>query len=238
MRKTSEVIARQIALELIDSGLPEGTMLANEQEMIDHFAVGRNTLREALRLLEAWGLVSIRTGRNGGPVVRHPQPRDLNTVLTMLLRFDGASIVDVFEARSALDPTMARLAADSVTEQQLAVLEDTVEQMLADPDDGERFRIENLRFNQTLAAACGNAAIRLILGALKSVTDTVIVAGMPYGPDRRKKVARNHARIIDALKLRDGLAAEQAMVAHMNDAREYWLGQREDELRAQAMPIL
>ena len=67
--KTSELIAREIILDITGRGLKEGDALPSEAQMLRHYEVGRASLREALRLLEVQGLVRIRTGARGGPVV-------------------------------------------------------------------------------------------------------------------------------------------------------------------------
>jgi DNA-binding FadR family transcriptional regulator len=85
----SEIVARQISQQFIADGLAEGTRLPPEKAMVDRYQVGRGTLREALRLLENRGVLSIKTGRDGGPVVRRPRPSDLGEAINLILRFDG-----------------------------------------------------------------------------------------------------------------------------------------------------
>jgi len=82
--KTSERIARDIASHIVDNKLAPGTMLPTEREMIESMGVGRTTLREALRLLETRGVLTIKSGPRGGPVVRRPRPSDLSEALTCI----------------------------------------------------------------------------------------------------------------------------------------------------------
>src|SRR3954463_16835351 len=72
--KACEVIARDLANYIVDNNLPEGAKLPVEKDMLETLGVGRTTLREALRLLETRGVLVIRAGPKGGPVVRHPVP--------------------------------------------------------------------------------------------------------------------------------------------------------------------
>src|ERR1700733_13663454 len=71
--KTSERIAHALASCIVDQGFSEGALLPTEREMVATFRVGRTTLREALRLLETRGVLTIRPGPQGGPVVRRPK---------------------------------------------------------------------------------------------------------------------------------------------------------------------
>src|ERR1700755_619918 len=75
--KRSEGIAHDIAEYIVDSNLPPGSMLPREKDMIETLGVGRTTLSEPLRILETRGVLTIRSGPGGGPIVRHPQPSDL-----------------------------------------------------------------------------------------------------------------------------------------------------------------
>src|SRR5437762_10728735 len=109
--KTSEVIARNLATRIAEGGLAPGSRLPVEREMVETLGVGRTTLREALRLLETRGVLTIRPGPRGGPAVRRPRPADLGAALTLILQFEQASLADIMEAREALRPMVARLAA-------------------------------------------------------------------------------------------------------------------------------
>src|SRR4051794_35691803 len=80
--KTSERVARELVDHIVDNDLQEGTMLPNEKQLVEIFEVGRTTVREALRLLETRGAITIRPGPRGGPVVRRPRPDDLREGLS------------------------------------------------------------------------------------------------------------------------------------------------------------
>jgi len=75
--KISETIARDILDDIVVRQLPPGTMLASEAVMLDRYGVGRASLREALRILEIHGLIKIKPGPRGGPVVAEVTSSDL-----------------------------------------------------------------------------------------------------------------------------------------------------------------
>src|SRR6202034_1454610 len=108
--------------------------------------VGRTTLREALRLLETRGVLTIRPGPGGGPIVRHPKPADLSESLTLILRFRHASLGEVRDARRALEPMIANLAAEEITEEEIAELQASVQWMLDHTHETDDvFMLENTR---------------------------------------------------------------------------------------------
>jgi DNA-binding FadR family transcriptional regulator len=219
--KISELVARELARRIIDERLEEGTMLPNERELIEIFHVGRTTLREALRLLETRGVITIRTGPRGGPIVRRPRPDDLSDVLTLTLQFEGAALADVLEARVVAEPAITRLAADRITDEELAELEEATEAMAAATGDGAAFVEQNIRFHRLIGEVAGSVALQVFLRSLESIVQSE-VSGIEYSPRQRKKFVEDHARIVEALRARDGDAAAAAMRDHLEAARQFW----------------
>jgi DNA-binding transcriptional MocR family regulator len=84
--KAAVLVAQQVVDEIIDRRLEPGEMLAQERDMIAQYGVGRATLREALRLLELEGALSIRPGPGGGPMVARPTPRHLASTFALVLQ--------------------------------------------------------------------------------------------------------------------------------------------------------
>lgn len=220
-RKTSELIARDLVNYIVGEDLVAGSMLPTEKDMVESFGVGRTTLREALRLLETRGVITIRSGPRGGPMVRRPDPADLSEALTLILQFEGASLSDVVDARQAIEPMVARLAASRITEEQIDELQRTVDAMLEDPDRHDVFQTENQLFHSLIARASGSAVLHVFNESVKTISDGVIV-GVDYTPNRHKAVALAHQRIIDALRSHDANEAEKMMQLHIDEAAEYW----------------
>ena len=109
--KISETIARDILDDIVVRKLPPGTMLASEAVMLDRYGVGRASLREALRILEIHGLIKIKPGPRGGPVVAEVTSSDLGRSATFYFHAVGATFADLLGARLAIEPLMAGLAA-------------------------------------------------------------------------------------------------------------------------------
>jgi DNA-binding FadR family transcriptional regulator len=193
--------------------------------MLATYQVGRGTLREALRLLESRGVITIRSGRDGGPFVRRPRPSDLGEALTLLLQFEAVPMTEVFGARQALEPLMARLAAQNMTDEVVAALEASITRMAANLDSSEIFREENLRFHGLVASTASSPVLKLFSGALESVADGLafgVVAG-EFTPEQRELSVKAHRRLVRAFRARSGDAAEKAMQVHLEQARESWL---------------
>ncbi|HEX3722016.1 MAG TPA: FadR/GntR family transcriptional regulator [Nitrolancea sp.] len=219
--KTSELIARELASYIVDQELPEGTALPPEREMIESFGIGRNTLREALRILETRGVITIRSGPGGGPVVRRPRPSDLGEALTLILQFERATFREIMAARAWLEPIVTTSAARHITKPVLASLREIDAAILEAADDVETFSSQNRRFHSLIAANCGNVVLRIFAETLISVGDGRSI-GISYPKAQILAIGHSHERILDALEAKDPEAAEAAMRAHLDEANTYW----------------
>ena len=219
--KTSELIARDLASYIVDEGLPEGTALPPEREMIESFGIGRNTLREALRILETRGVITIRSGPGGGPVVRRPRPSDLGEALTLILQFESATFREVGEARAWLEPIVAASAARAISKSAIAALREVNAAIADAPDDAEGMSRHNRRFHSIIAENCGNVVLQVFAETVIAVGDGRSV-GVTYPPAQTRAIAEAHERIIEALAAHDAKAAEEAMREHLNEANAYW----------------
>jgi DNA-binding FadR family transcriptional regulator len=219
--KRSELVARDLAAYIVDQDLPEGTALPPEREMVASLGVGRNTLREALRLLETRGVLTIRSGPGGGPIVRQPRPKDLAEALTLILQFEGASFSHVMDARTWLEPVVGRSAATRMKKADIVRLREANAKLAAATNDPDAFSLLNQRFHSIIAECCGNIVFQIFAETLLSIGDGRSI-GISYAPRQISAIANAHERIIDALAAKDPEATEQAIRAHMDEANAYW----------------
>src|SRR4051812_22558672 len=101
----------QIREAILTGGVPQGERLPNERDLAERFAVGRPTVREALRSLEALGIVEIRAGRAGGAFAARPSEATLGSALSTLVSLRGASAQELAEFRLGFEAETAWWAA-------------------------------------------------------------------------------------------------------------------------------
>ncbi|WP_239377544.1 FadR/GntR family transcriptional regulator [Frankia sp. Cj5] len=109
--KTSETVARDVVHDIIARGLQPGDGLPSEAAMLEQYSVSRESLREGLRLLEVQGLLSIRRGPGGGPVVGTVDPSNLGRISTLYFHLAGATYTELFEAWVLAECVLADRAA-------------------------------------------------------------------------------------------------------------------------------
>ncbi|OSY40804.1 GntR family transcriptional regulator [Pseudonocardia autotrophica] len=228
--KQSEIVARQIVAQILGDRLAEGTRLPTERAMLETYQVGRSTLREALRMLESRGILSIRTGRDGGPVVRRPRASDLGEAMTLILQFEGIEFAEVFAARQALEPILAGLAAEHAEHSELEELRGCVDRMASSLDESAVFHAENLRFHELVARAAGSPVLELISHAVEWVADGIAFGAVDAGFSQgaRQVALTWHERIHAAIAAGDAVAATAAMEGHLEDSREAWMSRYSD----------
>lgn len=217
--KRSEVIARDLAQYIVDSNLPAGAMLPREKDMIEQLGVGRTTLREALRILETRGVLTIRSGPGGGPVVRHPQPSDLTEALTLILQFKRATLTEVMDARIWLEPTAARMAASNITKAEIQRLRDINGEIRSNIDSDERIMLANQAFHNVITGATGNLVVQVFNETLMTVADSGI-DDVSHSKNTKRVTVDGHEKIIDALAAKDPDASEAAMREHVLEGKK------------------
>ena len=110
--KVSAVIAREIVRDIARQQLAPGTTLESESAMLRRYQVARASLREALRILETHGLIRIKPGPGGGPVVSNVTSAAFGRMATLFFQVQGIRFGELVEARLILEQVMARLAAE------------------------------------------------------------------------------------------------------------------------------
>jgi GntR family transcriptional repressor for pyruvate dehydrogenase complex len=213
-QKMAVAVAEAIAEDMFNRGVPPGSVLATEAQMIDQFQVGRATLREALRLLEAEGLIAVRAGPNGGAVVQQPSPDRLARLLSIMLVVSGTSLREVLEARQVLEPELARRAALNAVDEDIERLVDACERSADSSGNLRGFMEAMAEFHSALADASGNKALSAFWFAVRRVVE-VFESGVHHSPDSIDGALRAHRRIAEAIRKRDPEGAALAMTKHM-----------------------
>lgn len=215
-KKTALLVAYRLVGDIADRNLAPGTPLVTEREMLAEYGVARGTLREALRFLEMQGVITIKTGPGGGPVVSMPESRHLASLIALLLQFRNAQFRTVLDARLSLEPVLAAKAAEHATPEQLQELEQSVERMREHLDDSDFFLNENENFHELIAAASGNELFSLLISSLAWITDGTVL-GVEYRASQREHVCDEHRRIYQAVKAGRANQAANAMREHVED---------------------
>jgi len=198
--KAADTLAKNIAREIHRRGLRPGAKLLGEQKMVERYGVARGSLREALRYLELQGVLRIKSGPGGGPVIETPNGRHFASTLALMLQFVGARFRALVETRWVVEPGIAALAAARATPEDRAALRASLNTMRSALPDGPRFQEENRRFHDLLAFASGNPVVRFLLPALHWISAG---AAIEYSAEERGRIFRAMRQILVAIDAGD-----------------------------------
>ena len=214
--KVSEIIARQIVRDIASQCYPPGTMLPPEAVMLERFQVGRASLREALRIVEVYGLITIKPGPGGGPVVQDVTARQFARASTFYFHLHGATFRDLLEARRAVEPMMARLAASHADSEAIERLKVEVGDTRQAYEGGNlpEWRQHTSEFHALVASASGNHILDFFGLSLKELYSERLEHRV-VGKSDRPTVLAEHAAIANAIIRRRPAEAERLMAAHM-----------------------
>jgi GntR family transcriptional regulator, transcriptional repressor for pyruvate dehydrogenase complex len=214
--KIAQVLARDILDRIIREDLQPGAHLSAEAQMLEQYQVGRGTLREALRILEVNGLISIKPGPGGGPIVRGATTHDFGRMATLFFSARRITVRELVEARLILEPVTARLAAERRTDADLPLLERLAG--VHEPGGEEDYRDASVDFHTTIVRLAGNGVIELFALSLAEVFFARVHGTMlvPEGSGRRD-VLKVHGEIARAVADGDAATAEVLMREHMQE---------------------
>ncbi|SEG97119.1 DNA-binding transcriptional regulator, FadR family [Nonomuraea solani] len=208
--------------EAIESGaLAPGGRLPSERELMVQFSVSRSTVREALRVLQARGLVRSRPGDPNGAEVLPFTPAALHKSMTTLARVAELSLAELVQFRMVLDGSAILLAARLRTEEQLAEMSRAVEAMkAAAADDADGFGAADVAFHDAVARASGNKLIQVCTDVVRSIVLRLISDKIAGAPDREalmRRSVRHHEEVIAAVRAGDGPLAARLSKKAMYD---------------------
>jgi GntR family transcriptional regulator, transcriptional repressor for pyruvate dehydrogenase complex len=214
-QKTSMLVAQRIMRDVIRGGMKPGDSLPPERVMLETYSTGRGTLREALRLLEFQGVITLKPGPGGGPVLLSPDSSHLESTIVLLMELKAAPFRTIAEVRLALEPMISALAAERIEEGPLAELKQTIEQMADNLNDEYQFLEANKRFHDIISWSSGNSLFGYLVESLLGIMDGTVM-GIDYPAPRREAILKAHQDIYEAIANHDRVQAEQRMRDHID----------------------
>ncbi len=213
--KLPELLARRILRQITQPGMAPGERLPPEAQMLAELGAGRASLREALRILEIHGIIRIKAGPQGGPRVLELSASHFGQTATMYLQRAGATFEELLEARLVIEPVMARLAAERLTETNASRISKATRRgwdaIDAAADEWSQATEE---FHAIVAGASGNKVLDLHASSLISI-ERQRLGPMFVDRKHREEILRVHDRIADAILNGDGGAAEALVRKHI-----------------------
>jgi GntR family transcriptional regulator, transcriptional repressor for pyruvate dehydrogenase complex len=211
----AQTLATHLQSAIVRGDVAVGSSLPSERELMAQYRVSRTTVREALRVLGARGLIEVRRGRKGGSFISSGMSKSFVQSLDLFIQGHGIRFIDLVCAREAIEPAAAAQAALSRTEGQLEALGLRCADCERTFDDIEQFVEANLQWHLAVATASNNP---LFLAFLTSLWTALHVATdrTEFDVKTRKAVVGVHWQIFDAIRAGDPDAARRRMARHLS----------------------
>lgn len=218
VQKASDLLAARIREQILTGAFSEGRPLPNERDLAVETGLGRGTIREAFRILENQGLITIKTGRNGGAVVRRPGRSSVEESIETFIRGQQLRLEALLEARAAVEPAAARYAAMHRTVEdieRLKSIQADLETAVAGRDLPKYLRA-NVAWHLAVVHASHNELLIAFMTAIGEAVHAATEADNFNSDEVRKATLFAHERIIDAIVARDAEAAGRRMARHVD----------------------
>jgi DNA-binding FadR family transcriptional regulator len=212
--KVSELVARRIVEDIGRNRLEHGSKLESEASMLSRFKVGRASLREALRILEVYGLIAIKPGPGGGPIVQKLTTKEFARTSSFFFNIAGVTFRELVEARQVLEPALARMAAQNATDELILALKQNVELTWTTMGTGNEWVKTAKEFHALVSLCARNRVLDLYDESLMQLYHERRYEGTPF--PNRESVCVEHENIATAIRAHRGDEAQQLMANHMS----------------------
>jgi GntR family transcriptional repressor for pyruvate dehydrogenase complex len=231
--RIAEIVADELRRQIIDGELADGDVLPRQEVLVEQFNVSLVSLREALRILETEGLVSVRRGNRGGAIVHAPAKTSAAYMLGLLLQSESVVVADLGSALLELEPVCAALAAQRAdrADTVVAELKEINDTMRTHLEDGPQFTEIGRRFHDTVVHGCGNKTIIAVVGTLETLwtsheqqwADESAAMGTYPSLTKRRAVLNTHIKMAEMIEAGDVERARRVAARHLSDTQSHVL---------------
>ncbi|MGD9913219.1 MAG: FadR/GntR family transcriptional regulator [Rhizobiaceae bacterium] len=216
-----QVVSTELRRHIMAGSIAPGEPLPSEIELATRFGVNRSTIREGIRQLESDGLVR-REGRKR-LLVTIPDHADLTPRTTRALLMRSVTFIELWDVSRALEPLATRLAAQNITDEELAAIRQNFEQTVAAVENGRSPGELDLNFHTLVSEASHNNALLLAREPVGRLLYPAFEAMLPQLPQASERLIKAHREMIIGFERRDPDHAELWGARHIEDLRRGWL---------------
>jgi DNA-binding FadR family transcriptional regulator len=213
--RMSEAIVTQIRNLIRTNRLVPGDRLPSERELCEQFGVSRVTVREALRVLEAGGLIEIRVGARGGAFVTTPTSDQLSAGLADLINLASVTAFEVTEARIVFELGIIPMVVERATDEDIEDLRELTREHIAALKRGEYTMAMSAQFHNRVGACTHNAAIEMLVHSFHGPLLMSLREARTAAPVMGQRGTYEHRDFVEAIAKRNVEEATAIMRRHI-----------------------
>jgi GntR family transcriptional repressor for pyruvate dehydrogenase complex len=247
--KLAEIVAASLREDILTGRLKEGDSLPRQEHLFKEFRVSLPAVREAMRILETEGLISVRRGNVGGAIVHLPTPQRTAQLISMVLQTRGTTADDVSGALLHLEPICAGLCAARPDRLEAVVpkLRGVIDAQEAEFDEVAQYSPNARLFHEAVVANCGNETMIVVIGSLEAIWSahessvwgedgrgaSDLEPGSPLAKKSRRAALRDHEKLLAAIEAGNKDRAVSLAATHLTATRQSTLASgRHEKIKA------
>ncbi|HLI21943.1 MAG TPA: FCD domain-containing protein [Stellaceae bacterium] len=220
----SAQLVAEVRQALFEKRLKPGDFLGGEQDIAARRGVSRIVARDALRTLEALGIVEIKVGARGGARIAYGDPQRFAEALAVQLELAGTDVAEIMDAQRAVETLAAELAAEHATAGDIARLKALLETGSRALDDVAAFTRNGAEFHLAVADASHNRVLAVQLQSLQHVSWPSRNPTLTH--DVAAHVQTAHRDLVKLIEMRDPSGARRLMNDHVKMIRARRVAER------------
>lgn len=226
--KAAELIAARMRRAIVVDEFVEGQLLPSESTLMEQFDVSRPTLREAYRILESEGLITVRRGARGGASVHKPTAETAARYAALVLQSERVLLRDIYDTRMLLEGPVIQLVHQN-PDADLSILRLINEEAAENESDLLASLDHHHSFHNALLEMTGNRTLVLLSRMIDLILEEADVrhvtdrAAVQDEAAASRTAHRTHVRILDLLEEGSVEAADQLWRAHLADSAAWVL---------------
>jgi GntR family transcriptional regulator, transcriptional repressor for pyruvate dehydrogenase complex len=228
--KVSELIAQQIKDSIVNGTMEPGDRLPPVRRLVENFEASPASVREALKSLEASGLLTMKPG--SGVFVAELNSQPMGECLTSILRIRKTSIDEITQARVILEPAIVRLASRNRSSDDLDKLELNIRESSLLAEARQSGHAKNIEFHALIAEATHNVililTVQTVLDALREIT--LEIKDGPFRLDVVREIVKIHREIVQAIRKKD---VDDAYKLMLKDVLNFYFHRTNKEFKSQ-----
>ncbi len=244
--RVADLLADTLRARILRGELPDGSLLPKQSDLLEEFGVSKLAAREALRILETEGLITVRRGNTGGSVVHAPKRDSVAYMLALVLESRQAALPDVGFALQQIEPFCAALCAQrpdrhtAVVPERRRAHESLVHAV--ETGDEKRATPASREFHEAIVRLCGNETLFVVAGALETLwtaqerdwSEHATRAGFFPEPALRRQALDEHAQALSLIEEGDAEGVARLLRGHLQTAQKYPMTGVSEDQRVQA----
>lgn len=213
-------LANAIMEQILDGRMREGDSLPTETVLSEMFGVNRATVREGIRVLEETNMIR-RENSSKKMYISRPSHQETGAHLERALIMHEVTFAELWDAILAIEPTIARFAAEKCDESILAQMEMNLEKTKLAIKKGDPISALDTEFHTLILTMCSNMVLNFTRGPIASIFNTSYMKVMMHGSLPTQQLLESHKAIIKAIRNKNADKAESLMRKHVQDFKDW-----------------